>query len=71
VDVNEATYWDLLGEAERWLDSKRATLWGKSFDLSQVESKREAAHWLVSQVEDLYEWSDGAINWTKKLTTDD
>jgi hypothetical protein len=68
VDVNERTYWQLLDEAEAWLDSKRATLWGKSFDLSQPESMREAAHWFVSQIEDLYEWSDGEMDWSGKLT---
>ena len=54
--TDENTYWELVEHADRMLAAERSTLWGRSWDLSQRESRAEAAHWLVRQIENLHDW---------------
>lgn len=49
-------------QVELWMAEKRTTLWGRSFDINQPESRRQAAEWFVAQVDALVEWDLGEAN---------
>lgn len=38
---------DIVDAAVEFLDARKVTLWGRSFDVIQEDSRRQAAEWLV------------------------
>lgn len=41
-----------------YIESKGATLFGRAFDTSQPDSRREAAEWLAGEFEGFDSWID-------------
>lgn len=43
-------------EVERWLSTRGCTLWGEFYDITTAVGRRDAARWLVSQIELFSDW---------------
>jgi hypothetical protein len=54
--TTQADHYETLEAIEAWLDTKGTTLWGHAFDLSQPESKVQAAVWFLAQMEELFQF---------------
>lgn len=45
-------------DVEQWLTEKRSTLFGQFFEIKTEAGRREAAEWLVAQLDSFHDWCE-------------